>query len=199
MCLDLIDCFFMTIANINELVARISLNNDAAAYKKLFLYYHPRLLTFSFAITHCKESSEEVVSDVFLKIWCNRTGLLEIENINLYVYISTKNTSLNYLAKQKRERVFSLDNTKTEFKSIACNPEQLMITSEMYKRLLAAIKQLPPRCQLIFKLIKEDGLSYKEVAELLHLSVKTIEAQMGIALRKLGASVAFYREPYSLS
>jgi RNA polymerase sigma-70 factor (ECF subfamily) len=61
-----------------------------------------------------------------------------------------------------------------------------MITEEMVRQIKKAVNDLPPRCKLIFKLVKEDGLKYKEVAELLNLSVKTIEAQMAIALRRLG-------------
>ncbi|MEO5947602.1 MAG: sigma-70 family RNA polymerase sigma factor, partial [Chitinophagaceae bacterium] len=66
------------------------------------------------------------------------------------------------------------------------DPEQLMMTNEMLGQVKKAINELPPRCRLIFKLIKEDGLKYREVAELLQLSVKTVEAQMAIALRRLG-------------
>ena len=187
----------MDTTTLKELVARVALNDDSAAYKKLFLAYYSRLLSFSFAITHCKESSEEVVSDVFLKIWNNRKTLLRIENFPLYLYVSTKNISLNYLAKQKREQVFSLDDVKTEFRSLYFDPEQMMITSEMFKRICFAVKELPPKCQLIFKLVKEDNLRYKEVAELLHISIKTVEAQMSIALRKLGASIAFYEPSLS--
>lgn len=181
----------MTSTARQELVARIALNDDGAAYKQIFLHYHPRLLSFSFAITHCKESSEEVVSDVFLNIWNARKTLLRIDNFQLYLYVSTKNISLNYLAKQKRHRVFSLDDVKTELRSLYFDPEQLMMTSEMFRRIQYAVQELPPKCQLIFKLVKEDNLRYKEVAELLHISVKTVEAQMTIALRKLGASIAF--------
>ena len=184
----------MIAAALKELIARIALNDDSAAYKKLFLHYHAKLLSFSYTITHCKESSEEVVSDVFLKLWTIRKTLLEVDNFRLYLYVCTKNISLNYLSKQKRTQVFSLDDAKAELKSLYFNPEQLMITSEMFKRIQAAIEELPPKCRLIFKLIKEDGLSYKEVAELLHLSVKTIEAQMSIALRRLGTSV-YFRQP----
>lgn len=189
---DLSAC--MTVAALKETIARIALNDDAVAYKKLFLYYYPRLLSFSYAITHSKQSSEEVVSDVFLKIWNARQTLLQIENIHLYLYVSTKNVSLNYLAKQKREYVFDLDTAKAEFTSLHYNPEQLLITAEMFSRIQAAVQSLPPRCRLIFKLVKEDGLSYKETAELLQLSVKTIEAQMTIALRKLGDSISLQRQ-----
>jgi RNA polymerase sigma-70 factor (ECF subfamily) len=66
-----------------------------------------------------------------------------------------------------------------------------MLTAEMMNRVQKAINDLPPRCQLIFKLIKEDGLKYREVAELLQLSIKTIENQMAIALRKIGLAIHF--------
>lgn len=183
---------------LQDLLVKIALNDDGLAYKKLFLYFHPKLLSFSYAITHCKESSEEVVSDVFLNIWKNRSKILQIDNFGLYLYVSTKNISLNYLAKQKRNQVSFLDDAKTEFSTLYYNPEQMFITAEMFRRLQLAVNGLPPKCRFIFKLIKEDGLSYKEVAELLHLSVKTIENQMTIALRKLGESIAL-KQALSLS
>ena len=174
---------------INKLLSKIALYDDAHAYKELFLLYHARLVGFSSLITHSKESAEEVVSDVFLKIWNNRQELPRIENFHLYIYIITRNLSINCLARQKRNATLSLDEMVVEIKSIYLDPEQLLITKEMYRRIHDAILELPPRCQLIFKLIKEDGLRYKEVAELLHLSVKTVENQMTIALRKLGQSI----------
>ncbi len=183
----------MTTAALQEMVARIALNDDADAYKKLFLYYYPKLLSFSTSITHCKESSEEAVSDVFVNVWSLRKTLLRITNFHLYLYISTKNTSINYLERQRRTQAFSLDDVKTEFASLAYNPEQLLITAEMFRRICAAVQALPPRCRLIFKLVKEDNLRYKEVAELLHLSVKTVESQMAIAVRKLGNAVSLQK------
>ena len=95
------------------------------------------------------------------------------------------------MLQQKKRYSFSLDEVLVELKSIHFDPEQLMITAEMVKRIHQAIQQLPPKCRLIFKLVKEDGLKYREVAELLHLSVKTIEAQMAIALRRIGKCMHF--------
>ena len=95
------------------------------------------------------------------------------------------------MLQQKKRYSFSLDEVLVELKSIHFDPEQLMITAEMVKRIHQAIQQLPPKCRLIFKLVKEDELKYKEVAELLQLSIKTVEAQMTIALRKIHASIRF--------
>jgi RNA polymerase sigma-70 factor (family 1) len=184
----------MTIAALKELVSRIAASDDNEAYKKLFLHYYPRLLSFSYAITRNRQSSEEAVSDVFLNIWTLRATLPRISNFHLYLYISTKNVSINYLARQKRTQSFSLDDVKTELTSLSYDPEQLLITTEMFRRICAAVQNLPPKCRLIFKLVKEDGLRYKEVAELLNLSVKTVENQMAIALRKLGESLSLRQQ-----
>jgi RNA polymerase sigma-70 factor (ECF subfamily) len=142
-------------------------------------------------ITHSKETAEEVVSDVFMKIWSNRKTLSTIENFHLYIYIVTKNLSINQLLKEKKKKTFSLDEIKIDVKNIYTDPEQLMITAEMQKRISAAVLALPPKCQLIFKLIREDGLKYREVAELLNLSLKTVENQMTIALKKITESIRF--------
>ena len=176
---------------LNKLLNRIALYDDALAYKELFVLYHSKLVQFSTSITHSKESAEEVVSDVFLKIWNTRINLTRIENFHLYVYIVTKNASINCLLRQKKNKAFSLDETVVEFRSIYSDPEQLMITGEMFRRLSNAINGLPPKCRMIFKLIKEDGLKHKEVAQLLNLSIKTVENQMTIALRKVGQSINF--------
>jgi RNA polymerase sigma-70 factor (ECF subfamily) len=177
--------------DLRKLINKIAIYDDALAYKELFMLYHSRLINFSFSIIQSRELAEEVVSDVFLKIWNNRSTLARVENFHLYIYICTKNLSINGLLKNRREKTFSIDEMVVEMQSIHMDPHQLMITSEMYKRLQLAINELPPKCRLIFKLIKEDGLKYKEVAELLNLSVKTIENQMTIAIKKLGQSIQF--------
>ena len=185
----------MTAASLlNKIVYQVSVHNDSMAYKELFLLYYNRLIQFATSLTHSRQSAEEVVSDVFLKIWTNRAGLIKIENIHLYLYVTTKNHSINYLVREKKQISFSLDDVSVELKSIYYDPEQLMITAEMFKRIRSAVQALPPRCRLIFKLVKEDGLKYKEVAELLHLSLKTVESQMTIALRRIGKSIQFNLE-----
>jgi RNA polymerase sigma-70 factor (ECF subfamily) len=176
--------------NLDVLMMRIY-NNDAPAFKELFLLYHSRLIQFSYSITHSKVQAEEIVSDVFLKIWLKRKTLISIKNLHLYLYVCTKNFSINYLMKEKKETVFPLNEAIVELKSFSFNPEQIMLSTEMLGRIRFAILQLPPQCQLIFKLIKEDGLKYREVAELLSLSLKTVENQMTIAIKKIAATIQF--------
>ena len=96
---------------------------------------------------------------------------------------------INRLLKDKKRRSFSLDEMEVDLSSVYLNPETMMINAEMNRRIQQAIQLLPTRCRLIFKLIKEDGLTYRETAELLELSVKTVENQMTIAFKKIGESV----------
>ena len=172
-----------------RLISQIALYDDALAYRELFLIYHPKLVAFSATITRCLESAQEIVSDVFMKIWLQRHNLMTINNFHLYIYIVTKNLSINRLLKDRKLHFFSLDEMQVDIDSSYLDPEMMMITAEMKHRIQQAIRALPPRCRLIFKLIKEDGLSYRETAELLELSLKTVENQMTIAFKKIGESI----------
>ncbi|MBX3239717.1 MAG: RNA polymerase sigma-70 factor [Chitinophagaceae bacterium] len=169
----------------------VAFRNDQEAYNKLFLHFYPSLKEFAYTFLKSKALSDEVVSDVFIKIWQKRNTLHTISNIRLYLFTSTRNTAFNYLKKQQGLQNLPVEDYWVELKSIYFNPESLMITEEMIERIQKAIQQLPARCRLIFKLVKEEGLKYREVAELLEISVKTVENQMSLALKKLGNSINF--------
>ena len=171
---------------IKRLLSAIAFTNDQAAYKELFLLLHGRLKQFAYSILKSQEEAEELVSDLFVKVWEKRDQLTTIDSPLLYFYATAKNLAFNRLNKQKGQQNIRSEEWLVQLNSIYFDPEQLMMTEEMMRQIRQAVNNLPPRCRLIFKLVKEDGLKYKEVAELLHLSVKTIEAQMAIALRRIG-------------
>src|SRR5688500_13706056 len=175
--------------NIVELQRRIALYDDEPAYKEIFFTYYTPLLRFAQTFVDDRQSAEEIVSDVMMKIWEKRKGLPSISNLRVYLYISTKNTALNYLAKQKKVEIVSIEYLNLDFPSNTLNPEQLMISAEMMRRINNAINSLPPRCKLVFKLVKEDGLPYKEVADILDISIKTIDSHLAIALRKISEAI----------
>jgi RNA polymerase sigma-70 factor (family 1) len=176
--------------HIQELQLRIALYDDQSAYRELYVLFFKSLQQFAISFVRSPETAEEIVSDVFIKVWKKRAGLSRIHNLKLYLFISTKNCSLNYLRTQKKV-LLQPEQYFVQLQSIYFNPEKLMLTAEMMNRVQKAINDLPPRCQLIFKLVKEDGLKYREVAELLNLSLKTVENQMGIAIRKIGLAIHF--------
>jgi RNA polymerase sigma-70 factor (family 1) len=176
---------------ITDLQNRIACEEDHLAYKELFTSYYTNLFHFALSLVKSKQLAEEIVSDVFLKIWQKRKGLGKIKNLKVYLYIAIKNTALNYLEKQKRTSTDNIDQFTEEIKSIYFNPEQLMITADMVAMIRHAIDDLPVRCQMIFKLVKEDDLRYKEVAAILNISEKTVENQLAIAIRKIAAAIRF--------
>lgn len=163
---------------------------DPAAFRQLYASFYRRLFQFALAIVKTKELSEEVVEDVFIRVWQQRDRITEIQNIRVYLYTATKNTALNYLSRMARESITEpFDHIHVELNDSAVDPEQLLITSEMYRKMQQAVEALPPRCKMIFKLVREDGLRYREIAEVLNISVNTIDVQMSIAVKRLAAAL----------
>jgi len=181
----------MTAERLKYLQSRIARFDDQKAYKELFTTLYSPLFLFAKSMVKSKEAAEEIVSDVFIRIWEKRRDLEKIENLKVYLYVSIRNAALNHLSLQKRTSTNSLEEFHAEFTSIYFDPEQLLITADMIALIKKSIDQLPPKCKIIFKLVKEDGLKYREVAEILNLSVKTVENQVAIALQKIGNTVSF--------
>jgi RNA polymerase sigma-70 factor (ECF subfamily) len=153
---------------------------------ELYKLFHKRLQHFSRAITRSAEIAEEVVDDVFVKLWNRRTKITEIENLTVYLYIAVKNQSLNALSRKAQQLVSeSFDYIDIEIEEAIGDPEALMITEEMMHRMQKAVDDLPPRCKMVFKLVREDGLKYKEVSQILNISVNTIDVQMAIAVKRI--------------
>jgi len=172
---------------IAELQQRIAVYEDAVAYKKLFFYFFLPLKSFSYSIVKTKEYAEEIVSDVFVEIWAKRKQLMEIEDLKMYIYISVRNASLRKFQQIQKKRILSLNELSVEIVSVEPDAETNMISAELVKKIETAIDQLPPQCKIIFKLAKEDKLKYKEIAQLLAISVKTIDNQLSTALKKIAS------------
>ncbi len=164
------------------------------AYKALYDLLSAHLHRFSFSIVKSKEVAEEIVSDVFIKIWQIRDRLPEIENLKVYLYTITRNFSLNYIQRHYKNSPVSMDALDIEPVIGYGNPEELCISAEIITRLRQAILQLPPQCRLIFQLVKEDGLRYKEAADVLNISVFTVRNQLAIAVQKLAEALPAYSQ-----
>lgn len=176
--------------DLSYLAERIA-NDDQLAYRQLFIQFYNKLSRFVMGFTKSKELTEEIVSDVFINVWRRRKNIQEIMNLKLYLYVSAKNITFNYLKKLHRENLADLDLVEIEPEDPFADPGAAMITREMNLKLRAAINELPPRCKLIFTLIKEDGLTYKQTATLLAISESTVENQLSIALKKIGSSIHY--------
>jgi RNA polymerase sigma-70 factor (family 1) len=164
-------------------------DGDQNSFRQLFHLYSKKLTQFAFAIVKSNDAAREIVDEVFIKIWRNKSSITTIQNLTVYLYTAIKNTSLNYLSARARENmVESFDFFSVQL-SDNNSPEKTLINSEMLKKINAAIDQLPPRCKMVFKLVREDGLSYKEVGAILNISPKTVDAQMMIAVKQVSEKV----------
>lgn len=172
-------------AIIRNLQKQISLFDDMNAYGKLYEMLFPPLHRFATSMIKSGEAAEEIVSDVFIKLWQMRNSLTDINDLKVYCYTITKNFSLNYITKHYKNPVVRLEELNIEASISIPTPEDLCISSDTVRAIRDAIQSLPPQCRLIFQLVKEDGLQYKEVAGILNISVLTVRNQLAIAMKKI--------------
>ena len=171
--------------NITQWVCELALADSQQALKALYLTYFERLMRFVATYVSPQESVEEVVSDTFLVIWENRKKLLEVGRFDAYLYAVARNKAVSYLRTQQQE-MCSLDEIPVDLYDATCtSPEEDLISQEEIRLLNKAIQSLPPKCRMAFKLVREDHFKYKEAASILQISVKTLEAHVATAVRKL--------------
>ncbi len=171
--------------HIRSLQERIALYEDMQAYHALYDLFFTNLHRFCFSFVKSSEAAEEIVSDVFIKLWQIRNKLMEIANLKVYLYQIAKNFCLNYITRHFKNPVARLDEIDIEAVISVDNPEELCISADIINTIQQTIKQLPPQCRLIFQMVKEDGMRYKEVADILHISVLTVRNQVAIAVKKI--------------
>ncbi|MCL3780935.1 RNA polymerase sigma-70 factor [Prolixibacteraceae bacterium JC049] len=144
-----------------------------------------RLHQFATTFITSEAVAEEIVMDQFVKLWEQRSNLDKINNIETYLFVSVRNSCLNALKKNSRYNFDMLDEVHVELIDYKPSAENSMIQEEMVVALNKAVAQLPSKCKIIFKLIREEGLNRNEVAEILDISVKTVDNQVAIAVRKI--------------
>ncbi|MEP6748220.1 MAG: RNA polymerase sigma-70 factor [Bacteroidota bacterium] len=181
-----------TTSDIKTLQQQISLYEDMKAYETLYGVLSPQLKNFCYSFVKSGEAAEEIVSDVFIKLWQIRNKLSEIENLKVYLYTIAKNFCLNYIARNFKNPVIRLDEMDIEPVVSVGNPEDLCISADVVNQIQLCIRELPQQCRIIFQLVKEDGMSYKETAGILNISVLTVRNQVFIATRKIAALIPAY-------
>ncbi len=159
-----------------DLIYKIS-KGKTDAFRMFYNIYSDKVYQFSRYFIKSEETCEEVVSDVFISVWNNnKEKLVEINNLEAYLYIITRNKSYNYLDKEARTPEFS-NCIPSEIQLDNINPEDILLTKELEKIINSAIQDLPERCRIIFLMSREGNLKYREIAEILSVSEKTVHAQ----------------------
>ena len=165
---------------------------DQSAFRKIFLLYFDRLNRFAFTIVKSDDGAVEIVDEVFVKLWRQRESMPSIHNLRIYLFAATKNTALNYLTRQSARPATEPFDCEHTPRLSGPSPEQLLIMAEIIEKMNEAVEMLPPRCKIIFKMVREEGLRYREVADILNISVNTVDAQMVIAVNRIRESVKEY-------
>lgn len=153
------------------------------AYDQIFRTYYARLVHFAAGMLGETAPAEELAQDVMLELWRRRTTLTVDTSLQAYLFRATRNRALNYLRHEKvvkRGSVFAAQDMTSPAVG-----DRNIAEKEIDAALRQSIGELPPRCREVFELSRMQGLKYSEIATALNISVKTVEAQMGKALKIL--------------
>lgn len=169
----------------------LSREDNLYVYNQLCNFFSRRLHRFACQLVKSRELADEIVSDVLLKLWQIRRKLAGVEDLPVYLFIMTKNRCLRCLQQEERNPVRQGALNGLEEYPESGDPESICIAGDTIRHIHAALETLPPRCRRIFRLVKEDGRPYREVALLLQISEITVRNQLAIAVRKLGKRLAY--------
>lgn len=155
---------------------------DKNAFEILFHKYYARLCVFSNSYVKSIDTSRDVVQDVYIKIWDNRENFVITQSLKAYLYQAVRNQSLNYLDKNSQK--IRIEENLTRQREIDSEEHELELnTEELTEKIWKHVEHLPERRRTIFILYRKHGLSYKEIGEVMGITRKTVENQMGRSLQ----------------
>lgn len=175
----------MNPAGLDRIINELARNSSQKALQELYIMYYRKLFRYVGFYVRDEEVVAEIVSDVFFAIWEKRVELTDVRNFNAFIYRIAKYKALNYLRGRNLNTIDINDIPFDLFAGTTSSPEDNLISSETVENINNAIEQLPSKCKLAFKLVREDGMSYKEVSELFAISTKTLEVHIYRAVRKI--------------
>ncbi len=166
-----------------ELLQRVA-NDDHDAFRQLFDLYADRLFAAVYNYTKSRFIAEELVQEVFIRLWSHRSQLQEVQDPTAYLYRMVFNHINTYLKKTANERRI-LDKAQAWMTAGQDATLQQLEANEMSRIITAAIERLPPQKKIIYQLSREQGFSYQEIADQLHLSPNTVKNHLVEAMRLL--------------
>lgn len=160
---------------------------SSGAFERFFKSHYQALCGFAATYVKDADAAEDIVQNTFLTIWQKREGLELRQSLKSYLYTSVRNACLNKLKSEKIRDQYRADNIGSEENGESSDHLEEM---ELSERISKAIVEMPPERQKIFLMSREEGLKYKEIAEKLNKSIKTVENQMGKALKYMREELA---------
>ena len=160
------------------------ISNDKKALDMLYNFYYPRLYSFAKSFLKVEDDINDILQEVFIKIWENRKNIRNVETFNAYIFTVTKNAVITYF--REKTKFSSFESRVSEMattEGFTLNPS--LEYEDIKEKVELLIEQLPEKRKQIFKLSRENGLSNKEIAAQLGISIKTVEDHMMYAIRYL--------------
>jgi len=169
--------------NENDLLLLVA-KGDQKAFRVLFDNYWDNVYSVALALTKSTVLSEEIVQDVFIKIWSKREQLLSVEKFDSFLFIIARNHIYNQLRKKTLEQPF-VEHLEQYFLECSALPEQQMLLKETQQLINKAVEQLPNQQRSVFELSRNNGLNYSQIAEKLGISKFTVKTHMTKALQAI--------------
>jgi RNA polymerase sigma-70 factor (ECF subfamily) len=163
-----------------NIVAAVQVD-DEKAIESLFRLHYKQLCNYAYTLLQDIDESEESVQQVFIQLWEKRETMEINTSITAYLFKAVRNNSLNRIKHKKVRQVYADEVLSTSNES--SQSTSITFQNELQEQIQRAIESLPEQCRLIFKLSRFEELKYSEIAEELNISIKTVENQMGKALR----------------
>lgn len=178
----------MNIANkINNEIFILVSEGDEEAFKVLFDTYRPNIYTTVLRITNNEWLAEDIVQDTFVKVWINRHILTTIDNFETWLYVLSKNITLDLIKKQKNYKIFAQEEAKTALISVYPEADYLTQDKDFQHLLDNAIDRLPNKQKETYRLIREQYLKREEVAAILKVSPETVKSNLDQAMKSIRA------------
>jgi RNA polymerase sigma-70 factor (ECF subfamily) len=156
---------------------------DQSAFDSIFRVHYGQLVAFAHGLLRDRAAAEDAAQEVMLELWRRRDELVIQESLRAYLLRATRNRALNQLRHAKVRRRAEPDLMGED--SVAASGASQLVAGELRSAIVAAVAELPPACREVFELSRGHGLRYAEIASTLGISIKTVESQMGKALRHL--------------
>ncbi len=167
---------------------------DLKSFEKLHALFYLELSTCVLGLIRSKEDAEEIVSDIFIYLWVSKEKLINIQNARSYLFTMARNRSINYLRRVTTSGQLLAQQEINETLPVVndiCPGIELEI-KELEKKISSVINDLPDQCRTIFLLVREKRMKYKEVAETLQISHRTVETQLVRAQKKIRNAIGTF-------
>jgi RNA polymerase sigma-70 factor, ECF subfamily len=165
-------------------------NGDSKAFEHLFHRYYCYLCSYAYKLLNDSANAEELVQEFFVRLWEKRDQLSINTSVKNYFFRSVKNLCINAIQHEKIKSKYALKVTSES--DLSFSIEDNFIETELAEKIDESIQSLPAKRREIFRLSREEGLKYREIAEKLNVSVKTVETQMSLAIKTLREKLKKY-------